>query len=200
MRPPLTLLLGFFISFPTACHAWGTEGHATIGAIADANLNPAARARVALLLQDDLDATDTPSGRTTLAAVASWADEIKAIPQGKEAANWHFHESTVCDGRTLPCVNGACVDEKISEMGPRLKNPVLPANFTAGTPSQWMDEGQQFIKSTVYTFSGFACGAALPDAPVVLSPEYQRAAKAVIFPQIMKAGWRLAAVLNQALK
>jgi hypothetical protein len=280
MRTPSSLLLGCLISLSATCHAWGPDGHATIGAIADANLTPAAKAKVALLLQGDLDAAGAPSGRTTLAAVASWPDEIKANPQGREAGNWHFHESTVCDGRTLPCENGACVDEKINQMlallnatnataqqknealkwlvhlvgdihqplhvggngdrggnslkvalaqrdgslqtdlnlhsvwdnqlakqvladpkmGPKLKNSVLPANFTAGTPAQWMSEGQKFVKSTVYTFNGFACGAALPADPVVLSPQYQRAARAVIFPQMMKAGWRLAAVLNQALK
>lgn len=274
------LLLPMLLAFSATCQAWGPEGHAIVGAIADANLSVSAKAQVAQLLQGDLDAAGNPSGRTTLAAVASWPDEIKATPEGKAAANWHFHESTVCDGQTLACVDGACADEKISEMlkvlgnkdanarqknealkwvvhlvgdihqplhvggngdrggnsykvsltqpdgtvktgfnlhsvwdnqlaklvlddaemGAKLKNAPLPADFAPGTPMQWMDEGKQLTKSSVYSFSGFACGAVLPGDGVVLDSGYQANAKKAIFPQLMKAGWRLAAVLNQTLK
>jgi S1/P1 Nuclease len=263
----------------SSCYAWGPEGHAIVGAIADANLSAVAKTRVTQLLQGDLDAAGMPSGRRNLAAVASWPDEIKATVEGKAAANWHFHESTVCDGQTAACVSGACADEKINdmlrqlnsveasarqknealkwlvhlvgdihqplhvggnadrggnavkvslaraggvetglnlhsvwdnqlaklvlddaEMAAKLKSAVLPADFAPGTTAQWMSEGQQLVKSTVYTFSGFACGTALASEPILLSSEYQAAAKKVIFPQLLSAGLRLAAILNQTLK
>ncbi len=278
MRKSFMLLL--LSSLPFACQAWGPDGHATVGAIADANLTPTAKAIVAQLLKDDLDAVGKPSGRTTLASVASWADEIKTTPLGKEAASWHFHESTICDGATLPCVGGACVDEKIAQMlealmasetgalqknealkwvvhlvgdihqplhvggnadrggnfvkvalaqsestvlgglnlhsvwdnqlaqqvladpdmAPKLKNVPLPAGFVPGNAAQWMAEGKELARSIVYSYSGFACGAPLPVDAVVLSSEYQNAAKAIILNQLMKGGWRLSAVLNEALK
>ena len=279
MRLSAKLICYSLFSVSSSCLAWGPEGHAIVGAIADANLSTNAKTRVAQLLQGDLDAAGAPSGRNSLAAVASWPDEIKATAEGKAAANWHFHESTVCDGQTAVCVSGACADEKISEMvkqlnsseasarqknealkwivhlvgdihqplhvggnadrggnsvkvalaratgveaglnlhsvwdnqlaklvlddtemAAKLKSAKLPVDFIAGTPAQWMSEGQQLVKSTVYAFTGFACGTGPASDTVLLSSEYQAAAKKVIFPQLMNAGLRLATVLNQALK
>jgi hypothetical protein len=74
--------------------AWGPLGHRAVGAVADALLTPDARIEVARLLLDDRGRDDAPSGRTALADVSPWADEIR----GSEAdrPRWHFDNMPVC--------------------------------------------------------------------------------------------------------
>lgn len=62
-----TLVLLTFVSAPTGALAWGKKGHATIAAIAEARLSPAARSQVQRILA--ADETDS------MVSVASWADE-----------------------------------------------------------------------------------------------------------------------------
>jgi S1/P1 Nuclease len=65
------------ILMPTSSLAWGPEGHRIVGDIARERLNPSARLQVKELLGGD-----------DLAAVAVWADEIKA--ERPETLGWHF--------------------------------------------------------------------------------------------------------------
>src|SRR5690242_5440471 len=57
---------------------WGVEGHNLIARIAEAQLTPAARGRVAAILGPGV----------SLASIASWPDEIRRTRS--ETANWHF--------------------------------------------------------------------------------------------------------------
>ena len=68
----LIFLIG--AAFSTLVLAWGNEGHRTIALIAQAELNPAARAEVQQLL-----ALEAPQ---TMADTASWADQIRASEPG----------------------------------------------------------------------------------------------------------------------
>ena len=68
------LLLTFFSS---RSFAWGPKGHRIIAEIAQSRLSPAVKVQVRKLLGDD-----------DLAAVANWADEIKA--ERPETSGWHF--------------------------------------------------------------------------------------------------------------
>lgn len=61
------LVLFSIVSVPTGAMAWGKKGHATIAAIAEARLSPAARSQIQRILA--ADETDS------MASVASWADE-----------------------------------------------------------------------------------------------------------------------------
>lgn len=106
----------------TNTYAWGPDGHAAVGAIADANLSPAAKTAVSELLKNDLNARGFPSGRTTLAQVASWSDEIRSTSEGRKDAHWHFRDNPLCESRQSECKNGGCVDAKILEMETTLKN------------------------------------------------------------------------------
>jgi len=96
--------------------AWGRAGHAAVAELAAANLSPAAAAQVEALLVDDLDASGRPSGRKTLAAVASWADEIRdeAVKTDPKAfKGWHVRRNLVCEEGLGACRDGRCVDELI---------------------------------------------------------------------------------------
>jgi len=74
-NPAALLLLLISISIPSL--AWGPEGHRIVGDIAQERLTPMARLHVKELLGND-----------DLAAVAVWADDIKA--EHPESYGWHF--------------------------------------------------------------------------------------------------------------
>jgi hypothetical protein len=64
--------------------AWGAQGHRLVARVAEARLTPQARAEVDRLLANE----PTP----TLAAIAPWADELRAKDPGlgKRSAGWHY--------------------------------------------------------------------------------------------------------------
>lgn len=100
--------------FPGLALAWNAHGHAAVGAIAEAGLTPAARQEVSVLLQDDLDSRGKASGRTHLADVASWPDEIRAAdPDPKAYKGWHVRANPVCSAGLGACPDGHCVDQLI---------------------------------------------------------------------------------------
>ena len=58
------------LSVAAPASAWGAQGHRLVAEVADARLNPAARAEVDRLLATEPDAT--------LAGIAPWADQLRA--------------------------------------------------------------------------------------------------------------------------
>jgi hypothetical protein len=110
--------------WPPLAPAWGPLGHQAVGAVAAERLTPRAREQVAALLAADLDADGEPSGRTTLAQVSTWADEIR----GSEAdrPRWHFDDAPVCggaqgDGRW--CAGGECASRRVQQQLSVLADP-----------------------------------------------------------------------------
>jgi hypothetical protein len=107
--------------------AWGPLGHRTIGAVAEAMLTTRARAEVARLLADDRDREGRPSGRTTLAEVSLWADEIR----GTDAARppWHYDNMPACGA--LPaertwCPQQQCASARIETLLAQLADHSRP--------------------------------------------------------------------------
>ena len=93
--------------------AWSAKGHAAIAELAWKNLTPTAQAQVEKLLQDDLDRHGQPSGRTTLAQIAAWPDEIRSVAPKNAYRGWHGRNNSVCDKDLGPCREGHCVDANI---------------------------------------------------------------------------------------
>jgi hypothetical protein len=63
----------------------------------------------------------------------------------------------------------------------------------------WVREANQSAQTLVYgKLTGFACGANMEHALIVLSYDYLVPASGLIEEQLAKAGYRLAAVLNKA--
>ena len=91
-----------FVSPPA--RAWGPMGHQAVGAVADARLAPRTKLEVARLLAGDLGRDGAPSGRTTLAAVSVWADEIRGGDQ--DHPKWHYDNAPVC--RAMPATADWC--------------------------------------------------------------------------------------------
>jgi hypothetical protein len=111
---------------PLAC-AWGPQGHRTVGAIADRLLTPAAAAALGQLLADDRDKFGNPSGRTTLEAVANWADELHGTPDAQ--SRWHYDDIPVCGSapEARYCEAGQCNTEQLKRHVAVLADPAAPA-------------------------------------------------------------------------
>jgi hypothetical protein len=111
------------LALPSLASAWGPQGHRTVGAIADQLLTARTRAALAALLADDLDRYGAPSGRTTLEAVAVWADEIRGTSASRE--RWHYDDAPVCGSpdKARYCPDGQCNSEQIKRLTRVLGDP-----------------------------------------------------------------------------
>ncbi|MEQ8820672.1 MAG: S1/P1 nuclease [Sumerlaeia bacterium] len=77
------LTLALLTLMPASLFAWGRDGHAIVGLIAEAHLTPEAKAAVAELLEPG----------ESLATVASWADEVR--PDRDHTRPWHYANWTL---------------------------------------------------------------------------------------------------------
>ena len=97
--------------------AWGPEGHRLIARIAQETLTRAAADRV--------QATLAPG--ETIAAMASWADEVRKTR--KETETWHFIDIPIdSSGLNMQrdCPAQGCVISKIADFRARWKDDTLP--------------------------------------------------------------------------
>lgn len=86
------------------------------------------------------------------------------------------------------------------EVALRLEREITPAEkreWSAGSAVQWANEAHQIAQREIY---GRISGQIGTDAPIVLTLQYPRQESAVAAQQLEKAGVRLAAVLNAALR
>lgn len=82
----------------------------------------------------------------------------------------------------------------------RLSAQITPADqatWSKGTPAVWADECWRVAKTSVY---GDLSGAGGTAAPIVLPPDYAAKKSTIAAGQLERAGVRLAAILNAALK
>lgn len=70
------------------------------------------------------------------------------------------------------------------------------AGWIAGTPAAWADETAALARAHYRSLPGFACGVA---APMTLAQADLDRALAMVPEQLAKAGWRLAALIEQHL-
>lgn len=112
-------------TLPSA-HAWGPVGHRAVGGVADRLLNDAAKAQVAALLANDLDKSGQPSGRTTLEAVSTWADEIRSTSENKPLR--HYDDIPACGAvpstpTWCDAAHGECASQQIEQQKAVLADP-----------------------------------------------------------------------------
>ena len=97
-----------FCTYPA--FGWWETGHRTVARIAAAHLTPAARIRIARIL----NVPDTPNAiADALAAGSTWADDIKKDTRTEE---WHFIDLTLQDSRRdieKRCKDDGCVVARI---------------------------------------------------------------------------------------
>lgn len=122
------LMLAVWLA-PAWAWAWGAKGHAAVASLAEANLRPEVALQIKDLLADDLDRYGRPSSRKTLAAVASWPDEIRseAIKSDPDAyRGWHVRSNQICSDRLGKCPEGHCVDQLIIHYAKILRDRSQP--------------------------------------------------------------------------
>ena len=112
-KSAIAVLMSLLLSAPPIV-AWGGPGHALVARIAEAQLTPAARARVLAILGPE----------RPLRSIASWADDVRRTrPQ---TANWHFiNIPMTAQHLEMPrdCPTGDCVIAKIHDFQKILKDP-----------------------------------------------------------------------------
>jgi hypothetical protein len=99
-------------------YGWGPEGHSLVARIADAQLTPAARARVADIL----------GSGTTMASISSWADQIRR--ERAKTASWHYIDIPIDKPRldmARDCQQGDCVVAQILAERDVLRDPSATA-------------------------------------------------------------------------
>lgn len=124
-RLRLFVALSLFVLSSCAC-AWGAKGHAAVAALAESALSASAKNQLEVLLADDLDRDERPSGRRSLAAVASWADEIRDVVPTERYRGWHVRPNPVCSAELGACRDGFCVDQLILLYATILADPAKP--------------------------------------------------------------------------
>jgi hypothetical protein len=109
---PLVLLIS-----ASSGWAWGPEGHSLVARIAETQLTPAARARIAAILAPG----------QTIISIASWADDVRR--SRPETATWHYIDIPIHQKHldlARDCPQGNCVLAKIAEMRQKLMNAATP--------------------------------------------------------------------------
>ena len=107
-------VLGCFLCVTVPAYGWGPEGHTLVARLAAAHLTPQAAARVAEILGPG----------TTMAAVSSWADQIRRsrAPTGP----WHYIDIPIDKPHldmARDCPKGDCVIAKIEDFEKVLADP-----------------------------------------------------------------------------
>jgi hypothetical protein len=104
------IALSCWFLVPLPLFAWWETGHQTIARIAAAHLTPAARARIAQIL----DVENTPEAvADAMAQASTWADETK---RETRTGAWHFIDLAIQDTRsdiTLRCKDNDCAPARI---------------------------------------------------------------------------------------
>jgi hypothetical protein len=124
MRRLSTALGWLLLAIHVDAHAWARQGHQLVGALAEAQLTPAAREEVTALLAGE----DDP----TLSGIAAWADEMRnADPDRFRATTpWHYVNTppgSCAFEATRDCPDGACVVGAIEAQRRLLADRTQPA-------------------------------------------------------------------------
>ncbi len=110
MKRLLAFLLSYCFLWCFPAYSWWETGHQVVARIAAAHLTPAARTRVARIL----DVPDTPEGVSDgMARASTWADETKSETKTGE---WHYIDLALQDQRSdMParCKNDDCLPARI---------------------------------------------------------------------------------------
>ncbi len=110
MRRLFTIVLGYWLCCSSPAYSWWETGHQTIARLAAAHLTPAARTRLARIL----DVPDTPEAiANALARASTWADEIR---NQSGTGAWHYIDLALQDSKSdIParCPHDNCAPARI---------------------------------------------------------------------------------------
>ncbi|MGP8248144.1 MAG: S1/P1 nuclease [Bryobacteraceae bacterium] len=102
------------LSLQLPAFGWGPEGHRLVARIAEQELTPKAKARIAAILGPG----------QSIAGIASWADEIR--PSRPDTGPWHYVDIPLADRRldmARDCPKGQCIVASLESFEAVLKDP-----------------------------------------------------------------------------
>jgi hypothetical protein len=127
MRQLITLLLTYCLLSPLNAFGWWETGHQTVARIAAAHLTPAARTRVARILE----VPDSPEAvADALAKASTWADETK---NETKTGEWHYIDLTLQDHKSdipLRCTDNNCAPARIALFAAQLAHEQSSARWS----------------------------------------------------------------------
>ncbi|MDP2129814.1 MAG: S1/P1 nuclease [Erythrobacter sp.] len=130
MKAALAVVMALVVSLPAPANAWGFYAHRKTAAIAEANVSPEVRAKIARLIRSEpaLGTPDCPLKSLEDASV--WADCIRneGWRWGFTAA-WHYRTAPVCQAFNprANCAGGNCVTAQVTRAHRVLADESLPA-------------------------------------------------------------------------
>lgn len=130
MRAAIAALLALVVMLPAPAQAWGFYAHRKTAEIAEANISPEARAKIARLLRSE-QALGTPECPLKSIEDASvWPDCVRreGWRWGYTAA-WHYRTAPICEAFNprANCAGGNCVTAQIERAHRILADESLPA-------------------------------------------------------------------------
>lgn len=115
---------------PAPASAWGFYAHRKTAEVAEANVSPPVRAKIAALLAREKDLGTPECPLTTLQDAAVWADCIRGEGwRWGYTAAWHYRTAPVCEAFNprANCAGGNCVTAQIIRAHRVLADERLPA-------------------------------------------------------------------------
>ncbi|PKP90831.1 MAG: endonuclease [Alphaproteobacteria bacterium HGW-Alphaproteobacteria-14] len=130
MRAALAVVLALVVMLPAPAHAWGFYAHRKTAAIAEANVSPQVRAKIARLIRSE-PALGTPEcPLQSLEDAAVWADCLRGEGwRWGYTFAWHYRTAPVCQAFNprANCSGGNCVTAQITRAHRMLADESLPA-------------------------------------------------------------------------
>ncbi len=129
MRAFFLSLAAVLFALPAAALAWGGFGHDTTAEIAEANIAPSSRAKIARLIAADTS-LGTPECRIrNLGDAANWPDCVRRTRwRWGYTAAWHYRTAPICQeyNARRNCSGGNCVTAQIERSHRLLADESLP--------------------------------------------------------------------------
>ncbi len=130
MRGVIAALLAVLALLPAPAHAWGAYAHRQTAEIAEANVSPEVRAKIARLLAQE-QALGTPEcPLKSLKDASVWADCVRGEGwRWGYTAAWHYRTAPICEAFNPRgnCAGGNCVTAQITRAHRILADESLPA-------------------------------------------------------------------------
>lgn len=129
-RTVAAALLAVLTLLSAPAHAWGAYAHRQTAGIAEANVSPEVRAKIARLIANEkaLGTPDCPIKNLEDASV--WADCVRGESwRWGYTAAWHYRTAPICQAFNprANCAGGACVTAQITRAHRILAEESLPA-------------------------------------------------------------------------
>jgi S1/P1 Nuclease. len=130
VKAALAVVLALVVMLPAPARAWGFYAHRKTAAIAEANVSPQVRAKIARLIRSE-PALGTPEcPLKSLEDAAVWADCIRGEGwRWGYTAAWHYRTAPVCQAFNprANCAGGNCVTAQVTRAHRMLADESLPA-------------------------------------------------------------------------